>query len=257
MSAPKAFSQSERTLCDLALAILEDSNIISARALDPATDADLLPVHTVLRNAALAEAVLLRHPLVRDRSGLKCDDSIQRAWCGMLRDLASAVNVDASDDAILRVYLLCEQCAKLGRVPVSAAPPPTSFEYDDRFLGRLMRIPAAQLHQVDAPLQLMHALSFHFSRTLAPRAELRQPPPPLRHAQVALWPAQRARVMPGVTAMTCHRFSTAPASCNVYYRTVSSWKALCFYRVVTRYVGRLQVRLLRCQIAQSHDVCFQ
>ena len=105
-----------------------------------------------------------------------------------------------------------------------------------------MRIPAAQLRQVDAPLQLMHALSFHFSRTLAPRAELRQPPPPLRHTQVALWPAQRARIMPGVTAMTCHRFSTAPASFNVYYRTASSWKALCLSRVMSGNFGRLQVR---------------
>ena len=127
----------------------------------------------------------------------------------------------------------------------TAPPPPApsfNFEYDDRFLGRLMRIPAAQLRQVDAPLQLMHALSFHFSRTLAPRAELRQPPPPLRHTQVALWPAQRARIMPAVTAMTCHRFSTAPASFNVYYRTASSWKALCLSRVLSGSFDRLQVR---------------
>ena len=126
-----------------------------------------------------------------------------------------------------------------------APPAPSfSFEYDDRFLGRLMCIPAAQLRQVDAPLQLMHALNFHFSRTLAPRTELRQPSPTLRHTQVALWPAQRARLMPGVTAMTCHQFSTAPASLNVYYRTASSWKALCFSRVMSGYFGRLQVRAL-------------
>ena len=194
MSALKAFSQC--SLSDLALAILEDSNTSSARALDPATADRLLPA---LRNAALTEAVLQRHPLVRDRSGLKCDGSAhsRRAWCGMLRDLAGAAGVEASDAALLRVYLVCKECAKQGGVHVSAAPPPPApsfnFEYDDRFLGRLMRIPAAQLRQVDAPLQLMHALSFHFSRTLAPRAELRQPPPPLLHTQVALWPAQRAR----------------------------------------------------------------
>ena len=208
MSALKAFSQC--SLSDLALAILEDSNTSSARDLDPATAGRLLPA---LRNAALTEAVLLRHPLVRDRSGLKCDGSAysKRAWCGMLRDLVAAAGVDVSDAALLRVYLVCKQCAKQGRVQLPAAPPPpaASFEYDDRFLGRLMRVPAAQLRQIDAPLQLMHALSFHFSRTLAPRAELRQPPPPLRHTQVALWPAQRARVMPGVTTMACHRFSTA------------------------------------------------
>ncbi len=60
-------------MSDLALAISEDSNTSSARALDPATASCLLPA---LRNAALTEAVLLRHPLVRDRSGLKCDGSI-------------------------------------------------------------------------------------------------------------------------------------------------------------------------------------
>jgi hypothetical protein len=243
MSALKAFSQC--SLSDLALAISEDSNTSSARALDPATASRLLPA---LRNAALTEAVLLRHPLVRDRSGLKCDGSVysERAWCGMLRDLAGAAGVEASDAALLRVYLVCKECAKLGGVQVSAAPPPPApsfnFEYDDRFLGRLMRITASQLRQVDAPLQLMHALSFHFSRTLAPRAELRHPPPPLPHTQVALWPAQRARVMPGVTAMTCHRFSTAPTSFNVHYRTASSWKALCLARVMSGYFGRLQVR---------------
>ena len=251
MSALKAFSQC--SLSDLALAILEDSNTASARALDPATADRLLPA---LRNAALTEAVLQRHPLVRDRSGLKCDGSAhsRRAWCGMLRDLVAAAGVDVSDAALLRVYIVCKECAKLGRAQLPAAPPPPDpsfkFEYDDRFLGRLVRVSAAQLHQVDAPLQLMHALSFHFSCALAPRAELRQPSPPLRHTQVALWPAQRARIMPGVTTMTCHRLSTGPASLNVYYRTASGWKALCFSRVMSGHFGRLQVRSSLCKIAQ-------
>jgi hypothetical protein len=172
----------------------------------------------------------------------------------MLRDLVAAAGVDVSDAALLRVYLVCKECAKLGRAQLPAAPPPPDpsfkFEYDDRFLGRLVRVSAAQLHQVDAPLQLMHALSFHFSCALAPRAELRQPSPPLRHTQVALWPAQRARIMPGVTTMTCHRFSTGPASLNVYYRTASGWKALCFSRVMSGHFGRLQVRSSLCKIAQ-------
>ena len=121
MSALKAFSQC--SLSDLALAILEDSNTSSARALDPAAADRLLPA---LRNAALTEAVLLRHPLVRDRSGLKCDGSdwSKRAWCGMLRDLAGAAHVDASDAALLRVYVVCKECAKQGGVQVPAAPAP-------------------------------------------------------------------------------------------------------------------------------------
>ena len=120
MSALKAFSQC--SLSDLALAISEDSNTSSARALDPATASRLLPA---LRNAALTEAVLLRHPLVRDRSGLKCDGSVysKRAWCGMLRDLVAAAGVEASDAALLRVYLVCKECAKLERAQICSASP--------------------------------------------------------------------------------------------------------------------------------------
>ncbi len=99
MSALKAFSQC--SLSDLALAISEDLNTSSASALDPATASRLVPA---LRNAALTEAVRLHHPLVRDRSGLKCDGSVssERAWCGMLRNLAGAAGVEASDAALLR-----------------------------------------------------------------------------------------------------------------------------------------------------------
>ena len=118
--SPKPFSQ--RSLSDLAPAVSADASAANARALDPATASRLLPA---LRNAALTEAVLLRHPLVRDRSGLKCDGSAysKRAWCGMLRDWAGAAGVEASDAALLWVYLVCKECAKQGGVKVSAAPP--------------------------------------------------------------------------------------------------------------------------------------
>ena len=120
--SPKPFSQ--RSLSDLAPAVSADASAANARALDPATASRLLPA---LRNAALTEAVLLRHPLVRDRSGLKCDGSAysKRALtrCGMLRDWAGAAGVEASDAALLWVYLVCKQCAKQGGVKVSAAPP--------------------------------------------------------------------------------------------------------------------------------------
>ena len=121
MSLPKPFSQC--SLSDLAPAISAHAIAAGATsALDPATADRLLPA---LRNVALLEAVLLRHPLVRDRSGLKCDSSVysKRAWCGMLRDLADSAGVDASDAALLRVYLVCKECAKQGGVKVSAAPP--------------------------------------------------------------------------------------------------------------------------------------
>jgi hypothetical protein len=120
MSLPKPFSHC--SLSDLAPVISADASAASARALDPATADRLLPA---LRNAALTEAVLLRHPLVRDRSGLKCDGSVysKRAWCGMLRDLVAAAGVDVSDAALLRVYLLCKECAKLERAQVCSASP--------------------------------------------------------------------------------------------------------------------------------------
>ena len=113
MSLPKLFSQC--SLSDLAPAISAHAITAGATsALDPATADRLL---LVLRNAALTEAVLIRHPLVRDRSGLKCDGSAcsKRAWCGMLRDLAGAAGVDASDAALLRPYLVCKECLKLER----------------------------------------------------------------------------------------------------------------------------------------------
>ena len=114
----KAFSQC--SLFDLAHAIFEHARAARARALDSAAADRLLPA---LRNAALTKAVLSRHPLVQDHSGLKCDGSAysKRAWCGMLRDLVAAAGVDVSDAALLRVYLVCKECAKRGRVQL---PPP-------------------------------------------------------------------------------------------------------------------------------------
>jgi hypothetical protein len=107
MSLSKPFSQC--SLSDIAPAISADASATSA--LDPATADRLLPA---LRNAALTEAVLLRHPLVRDRSGLKCDGSARskRAWCGMLRDLACTAGVDPSDAALHQVYLVCKECCQ-------------------------------------------------------------------------------------------------------------------------------------------------
>jgi hypothetical protein len=276
MSLSKPFSKC--TLSDLAPAISADASAASASALDPATADRLLPA---LRNAALTEDVLLRHPLVRDRSGLKCDGSVysKRVWCGMLRDLAGAAGVEASDAALLRVYLVCKECAKQGGVqlcstapaigsaaaeqggalaasPAPAAAPRSAsstassgsptFGYQDHLLGKVSVIPVAQRHQLDAPLIFVKAwLRFSLcGRRAALGTALPQPPPPVDHTQLALWPAQRARGMPELTATVCHRLSTAPASLNVYFRVVSGWRALILDRVVSGYINRIQVRLL-------------
>ncbi len=132
MSLPKPFSQC--SLSDLAPAISADASTASARALDPATASRLLPA---LHNVALTEAVLLRHPLVRDRIGLKCDASAssKRAWCGMLRDLAGAAGVFASDAALLRVYHVCKECAKLKHAQLCRTSPASASADDSGTLA--------------------------------------------------------------------------------------------------------------------------
>jgi hypothetical protein len=275
MSLPKPFSQC--SLSDVAPAISAHASAASARALDPATADRLLPA---LRNAALTEAVLLRHPLVRDRSGLKCDGSVysKRAWCGMLRDLAGAAGVEASDAALLRVYLVCKECAKLERAqvcsasrasgaaedggalaapPAAAAPPrtassslsaardpPLTFTYHDRFLGKTVCIPVLHHLQIAAPLKLV-APALHFARgRAAAGAAPQQPAPPVGCMLVELWPAQHTRFMFGLTVKACDRASTAPASSRVYFRTASRWSSGILRRVMAGYGSKVQVRWL-------------
>jgi hypothetical protein len=234
----KAFFQC--SLSDLAPAISDHASAASARALDPATADRLLPA---LRNAALTEAVLLRHPLVRP-SGLKCDGSAhsKRAWCGMLRDLAGAAGVEASDAALLRVYLVCKECAKSGRVQ---QPPPT-FEYHDRFLGKAVRIPVKCHLQISAPLMLVTpALQFARGRAAAGAAP-QQPAPFIGCMQFALFAAQRVRFMFGLTVKACDRASTVDASAIEHFRTASRWKGCILRHVMKGYVGKVQVRWMLC-----------
>ena len=120
-----------------------------------------------------------------------------------------------------------------------------TVEYQDRFLGKLSVIPVAQRHQLDAPLIFVKAwLRLSRGRRAALGTALPQPPPPVDHTQFALWPAQRVRGMPKLTATACHRLSTAPASLNVYFRVASGWRALILDRVVSGYINKIQVRLL-------------
>jgi hypothetical protein len=118
--------------------------------------------------------------------------------------------------------------------------------HHDRFLGKVSVIPVAQRHQLDAPLIFVKAwLRLSRGRRAALGTALPQPPPPVDHTQLALWPAQRARGMPELTATTCHRLSTAPASFNVNFRVASGWRARILDRVVSGYINKIQVRLLR------------
>ncbi len=234
MSLSKAFSQC--SLSDLTLAI--SAHASAASALDSATADRLLPT---LRNAALTAAVLLRHPLVRDRSGLKCDGSTssERAWCGMLRDLFDTAGVDVSDAALLRVYLACKEYAERGHVQLSL-----TFEYHDHFLGKAMRIPVLHRVQIAAPLMLIKpALRYERGRA-APGTALHQPQPTLGCMQVALWPAQRVRFMFGFTVKACDLASTAPASSRVHFMTASRWRTCMLQHVMVGYVFKVEVRLL-------------
>jgi hypothetical protein len=127
-----------------------------------------------------------------------------------------------------------------------------TVEYHDRFLGKVLVIPVTvngveQRHQLEAPLIFVNAwLSFsrRRGRRSALGTALPQPPPPVDHTQIALWPAQRVRGMPELTATACHRLSTAPASLNVYFRVASGWRALILDRVVSGYMNKIRVRLL-------------
>jgi hypothetical protein len=126
----------------------------------------------------------------------------------------------------------------------SSSGSPT-VEYQDHFLGKVSVIPVAQRLQLDAPLTFVKAwLRFSRGRRAALGTALPQPLPPVDHTQLALWPAQRARGMPELTATACHRLSTAPASLNVYFRVASGWRALILDRVVSGYINKIQVRLL-------------
>ncbi len=57
---------------------------------------------------------------VRGVSGLVCTGTAEnkRAWCSMLRDLFSASGAAVSDADLRRVYLVCRQCCRSGRVRV-------------------------------------------------------------------------------------------------------------------------------------------
>ena len=116
-----------------------------------------------------------------------------------------------------------------------------TFEYHDRFLDKVLSISVKQRHQLDAPLTFVKAwLRFSRGRRAALGTALPQPPPPFDHTQFALWPAQRVRGMPGLTATTCQQLSTAPASLNVYSRVASGWRTLILDRVLSGYIHKIQ-----------------
>ena len=113
----KPFAQC--SLPDFALEISLAACAAAGSALDAAAAAQLLPR---LTDAEATEAALRCHPLVRGASGLVCTGTAEseRAWCSMLRDLFCASGAAVSDAALLRVYLVCRQCCRRGRVRVCA-----------------------------------------------------------------------------------------------------------------------------------------
>jgi hypothetical protein len=117
-----------------------------------AAAAQLLPR---LADAEATEAVLQRHPLVRDAIGLVCTGSAEsrQAWCSMLRDFfsASGAAVSYDDLELRRLYSVCRQCCRRGRVRVCA------------FIPRVMSHPAAAA----AGHELFAQLTAHPVRCLA------------------------------------------------------------------------------------------
>lgn len=144
----------------------------------------------------------------------------------------------------------CDAADRTALAPPSSSPPSSSgpasaaltFEYHDCFLGRVWHVAVGKglwhLHQIDAPLQFMQrAWWFHVQPM---RTALHQCPPRACDMQAALWPAQRARVMFSLTAVTCHRLSTAPV---VPSRTAWLRKTRVFSRVMAGCVSKIQVLL--------------
>jgi hypothetical protein len=153
----------------------------------------------------------------------------------MLRDLFDSAGVDASDAALLRVCLMCKECAKVD---------PLTFKYHDRFLGKAMRIPVGQHLQIAAPLMLVTPL-LHFARgRAAAGAAPQRPAPPVGCMTVQVWPTQRTRFMSGFSLKACDRASTAPASSHVHLRMASRWSAGILRRVMAGYGSKVQVRWL-------------
>ena len=107
------------SLSDLEHEISAAARASSARALDPCTAQLVLQS---LRDADLTAAVVQRQPLVRAAGALACTGTAEskHAWCSMLRDLFRASGAHVSDAVCLRVYLVCEACARRGHVQLSA-----------------------------------------------------------------------------------------------------------------------------------------
>jgi hypothetical protein len=140
------------SLSDLALEISLAACAAACSALNAASAAQLLPR---LADAEATESVLQRHPLVRRASGLVCTGTAEnrQAWRSMLRDLFSASGAAVSDAALLRVYLVCRQCCKRGRVRLCA------------FISRVLLHPAAAA--AAAEHELLAQLTAHPLRCLA------------------------------------------------------------------------------------------
>ena len=105
------------------------------------------------------------------------------ACCSMLRDLLEAAGVDVSDAVRLRVYLVCKQCARRGRVQVSPlAPHP--------FIQRLRAHPGF----ASADRELIAEAEAHPAYCLASRACVQRWEAMLRYRHLSRAPAQQWNV---------------------------------------------------------------
>lgn len=238
MTTYKAFAQC--SLSDLAPTISLTASTLSHSALDSAEARRLLPY---FHDAKLTELVLRRHSLVRSTSGrLICNASAdsKRAWCGMLRDLFTSAGARASDALLMRIYIICKDCAKRGRV---ALIPP--LDYYDAFLGRPMSIAPRNCAQISAPLCLIRAAAGHLRLPRDHVPQRQQQRLHLSCAGVSFWPMQLQRAAIGCAAALSRRLTTAPASCLFSAVTMQRWAARVQVRVMGCLIGRLQVRLSR------------
>jgi hypothetical protein len=146
--------------------------------------------------------------------------------------------------------------ASLASTPRGTSSP--TFLCHDYFLGRDVRYPIAQQQQSDAPLKLIKPATWFLlrqrcaalgtnqktssSKNFPEPPDNHQPPLPTCYTQVALWPAQRVRVMFSCSATVCHRLSAAQAACaNVTVDCQRAWRQRIQGHVMACYVCKIQV----------------
>lgn len=115
---------------------------------------------------------------------------------------------------------------------------PVTLEYDDRFLGRMVRSPHLLLRP-DAFVRLLRALAAHLP---LPRSHSPQHHhPAFDYTHISLLPAHLQRAACGLSLSTALRLAAAPPGCVAHAGTRQRLASYMLLRVVGGLTGRVQV----------------